>query len=90
HKIFDYRIKIQFLLKRAFWQGYSKKAMKKLVRDSMYEERGFLKNLVFKSVPELLKKRELQKLIYSNRKWIFVRFRTNRKIMEPYLQIVLV
>ena len=64
HKIFDYRIKLQFLLKRAFWQGYSKKAMKKLVRDSMYEERGFLKNLVVKSVPELLKKRELKKLIF--------------------------
>ena len=51
HKIVGERVKIRFLLNRAFWQGYSKRVMEKLSTDSLGEERSFLKNLIVKSVP---------------------------------------
>ena len=54
HKVFPERLKMTFLLKRAFWQGYSKRMMKELGY-SMDEESVFVKNLIFKSIPERLK-----------------------------------
>ncbi len=54
HKVFPERLKMIFLLKRAFWQGYSKRTMKELGY-SMDEESDFVKNLLFNSIPERLK-----------------------------------
>jgi GT2 family glycosyltransferase len=54
HKVFPERLKIRFLLKRAFWQGYSKRMMKELGY-SIEEESDFVKNLIFNSIPERLK-----------------------------------
>lgn len=54
HKVFPERLKIKFLLKRAFWQGYSKRMMKELGY-SIDEESDFARNLIFKSVPKRLK-----------------------------------
>lgn len=45
HKIFERRTKINFLVKRAFWQGYSKAVMEKVV-GKINEERNFLKYLL--------------------------------------------
>jgi len=50
HKIFERRTKISFLIKRAFWQGYSKAVMKRLGGD-IREERGYLNYLLLESVP---------------------------------------
>lgn len=44
HKIFTERTKITFLMRRAFWQGYSKRMMKEMGY-SMSVESDFLKNL---------------------------------------------
>ena len=44
HKIFTERTKVKFLLKRAFWQGYSKRMMEELGH-SMTVESDFIKNL---------------------------------------------
>ena len=46
HKIFSGRMKIKFLLRRAFWQGYSKRAMKEMGY-SMDVESDFLKNICY-------------------------------------------
>lgn len=54
HKVFPERLKMTFLLKRAFWQGYSKRMMKELGY-SMDEESTFAKDLIFKSISERLK-----------------------------------
>lgn len=54
HKVFPERLKIKFLLKRAFWQGYSKRMMKELGY-SIDEESDFARNLIFKSIPKRLK-----------------------------------
>ncbi len=54
HKVFPERLKVRFLLKRAFWQGYSKRMMKELGY-SIDEESDFVKNLIFLSIPERLK-----------------------------------
>ena len=54
HKVFPERLRMRFLLKRAFWQGYSKRMMKELGY-SIEEESDFVKNLIFKSIPERLK-----------------------------------
>jgi len=52
------------VVRRAFWQGYSKRVMKEMGY-SMSEESDFLRNLMFKSIPERLKKKgELKKLIF--------------------------
>jgi len=51
HKIYEYRTKPGWLLRRAFWQGYSKRAMEKLVPDSSSEESSQLKKLLFRFIP---------------------------------------
>ncbi|WP_276254269.1 glucosyl-dolichyl phosphate glucuronosyltransferase [Halomontanus rarus] len=51
HKVFEYRTDFRWLLERAFWQGYSKRAMEVLVPDSSDEEGDFLGQLLFDSVP---------------------------------------
>ncbi len=53
HKVFPERLRMQFLLRRAFWQGYSKRMMKELGY-SITEEQEFVKSL-FDSFTERLK-----------------------------------
>ncbi len=53
HKIFQYRTEPAWLLRRAFWQGYSKRAIEELeVEGPASEETAFLAHLVFSSVPQ--------------------------------------
>ncbi len=54
HKVFDYRTKPRWLADRAFWQGYSKRAMEGLVPDSTSEESAFLRRLLTEFVPDRL------------------------------------
>ncbi|WP_135535163.1 glucosyl-dolichyl phosphate glucuronosyltransferase [Halostella pelagica] len=56
HKVFEYRTDPVWLLKRAFWQGYSKRAMETLVPDSTGEESEFLGKLLFRFVPDRTKR----------------------------------
>jgi glycosyltransferase involved in cell wall biosynthesis len=51
HKIFDYRTDPKWLLKRAFWQGYSKRVMEQLIEESGDNEATFLKQLLGEFVP---------------------------------------
>ena len=52
HKVFEYRTDERWLLDRAFWQGYSKRAMETIVaEDATEEESAFLKQLLFRFVP---------------------------------------
>ncbi len=46
NKVFDYRIFSCWLVDRAFWQGYSKRAIESFVDDEVGEEEVFLKSLV--------------------------------------------
>lgn len=55
HKIFDYRTSPIWLLDRAFWQGYSKRAMEVLLPDSGDEESDFLGRLLSEFVPSRVK-----------------------------------
>jgi len=55
HKVFEYRTRPVWLLKRAFWQGYSKRAMEKLVPESGVEESAFLGNLFLWFMPDRLR-----------------------------------
>jgi len=55
HKVFEYRTDKRWLLDRAFWQGYSKRAMEDIVSgDSTEEEFSFLGQLLFSFVPSRL------------------------------------
>jgi glycosyltransferase involved in cell wall biosynthesis len=54
HKVFDYRTDPKWLLDRAFWQGYSKRAMAVLLPDSGDEESAFLGDLLTRYVPQRL------------------------------------
>jgi glycosyltransferase involved in cell wall biosynthesis len=56
HKVFGYRTELLWLLDRAFWQGYSKRAMKTLVPESGGEEDEFLRDLIMDFVPGRMKK----------------------------------
>ncbi|MCU4718448.1 glucosyl-dolichyl phosphate glucuronosyltransferase [Halapricum hydrolyticum] len=51
HKVFEYRTDPKWLLDRAFWQGYSKRAMEVLVGESSDEESDFLGALLGEYVP---------------------------------------
>lgn len=54
HKIYDYRTDLIWLGKRAFWQGYSKRAMETLVPGSSDEESQQLRRLLFEYIPHRL------------------------------------
>jgi len=54
HKVFDYRTDPRWLLDRAFWQGYSKRAMEVLLPESSGEETAFLGALLTDYVPQRL------------------------------------
>ena len=55
HKVFEYRTDLGWLLRRSFWQGYSKRAMEVLVPDSSDEETEFLGDLLFRFMPDRLR-----------------------------------
>ena len=55
HKVFEYRTKFRWLVDRAFWQGYSKRAMETLASESTGEESAFLRALVETHVPQRLR-----------------------------------
>lgn len=56
HKVFAYRTDLLWLLDRAFWQGYSKRAMETITPDSGGEESAFLQWLVMSYFPDHLKR----------------------------------
>jgi GT2 family glycosyltransferase len=51
HKVFGYRTDLGWLLKRAFWQGYSKRGLEHFVPESASPEESFLSDLVTTFVP---------------------------------------
>ena len=56
HKVFDYRKSRRWLVKRAFWQGYSKRALETLLPDAGTEEESdFLRFLVLEAFPGRVK-----------------------------------
>jgi glycosyltransferase involved in cell wall biosynthesis len=56
HKIFDYRTRTGWLLRRAFWQGYSKRAVETLGSEGPGDaESDFLRHLAVDSVPGRLR-----------------------------------
>jgi glycosyltransferase involved in cell wall biosynthesis len=55
HKIFAYRLETAWLLRRAFWQGYSKRALDTLGGEGPADaEADFLKHLALSSLPRRL------------------------------------
>jgi glycosyltransferase involved in cell wall biosynthesis len=52
HKVFEYRTQLGWLLRRAFWQGYSKRAMEVLVPESNTEESAYLVDLLLQYMPD--------------------------------------
>ncbi|RLM70771.1 glycosyltransferase family 2 protein [Halorubrum sp. Atlit-8R] len=55
HKVFNYRTEFRWLTDRAFWQGYSKRAMESFVEDEGGEEGMYLYLLITDFVPQRLK-----------------------------------
>jgi glycosyltransferase involved in cell wall biosynthesis len=51
HKIFDYRTDPWWLLDRAFWQGYSKHVMERVLKTDDDGKRTYLKQLMLEFVP---------------------------------------
>lgn len=51
HKIYKYRTEPKWLIKRALWQGYSKRAMETLVPESSNEESKQLRRLLLSYIP---------------------------------------
>jgi glycosyltransferase involved in cell wall biosynthesis len=51
HKVFEYRTELRWLMDRAFWQGYSKRAMESFVDDERGEESEFLRYLLLTATP---------------------------------------
>ena len=51
HKVFDYRTGLRWLLRRAFWQGYSKRAMQTIAPSAQDDEQAFLDDLLRTFLP---------------------------------------
>jgi len=58
HKIPPSKVKVKMLLRRAFYQGYSKALLRKLnpSADSIVTERSYLKTLLLKYIPQRMKR----------------------------------
>ncbi|ACM56660.1 glucosyl-dolichyl phosphate glucuronosyltransferase [Halorubrum lacusprofundi] len=56
HKVFEYRTEFRWLVDRAFWQGYSKRAMESFVEDEGGEEGAFLKYILTNTTPRRVKR----------------------------------
>ncbi len=52
HKVFEYRLDNWWLLKRAFWQGYSKRVMARLLPTAGTAESRFLRQLLVQFIPQ--------------------------------------
>jgi len=65
HKVFEYRTELRWLLDRAFWQGYSKRAMEVLVERGSGDEEMFLRKLVTEFIPRRIS-RLLRNPSFSN------------------------
>ncbi|TQQ80272.1 glucosyl-dolichyl phosphate glucuronosyltransferase [Halonotius roseus] len=67
HKVFEYRTKFWWLVDRAFWQGYSKRAMKTYVKTGGDDENEFLLRLLREFIPHrlqrIVKKRSQKELL---------------------------
>ena len=55
HKVFQYRTEFRWLLDRAFWQGYSKRAMETLLDHNDGEEEEFLTRLIIDFTPSRIR-----------------------------------
>ncbi len=55
HKVFQYRTEVDWLLRRAFWQGYSKRAMQSIAPSSGDDEQAFLTDLLGEFLPRRLR-----------------------------------
>jgi glycosyltransferase involved in cell wall biosynthesis len=55
HKVFEYRTEFRWLVDRAFWQGYSKRAMESFVKDEGGEENEFLRYLLLAATPNYIR-----------------------------------
>lgn len=55
HTVFAYRTRVTWLLQRAFWQGYSKRAVETIGGDRGDDERDYLRHLAFESLPRRLR-----------------------------------
>lgn len=66
HRVYEYRTDRGWLLKRSFWQGYSKHRMEEMISESTDTERAFVSDLLTQFVPnrllELLKKPSIEKV----------------------------
>jgi glycosyltransferase involved in cell wall biosynthesis len=62
HKIYDFRTDPVFLLKRAFWQGVSKRGMQAYSETELDSEADYLQRLLTKAIPE-----QIKKLLIGNR-----------------------
>jgi glycosyltransferase involved in cell wall biosynthesis len=51
HRLFDYRGDFRWLVKRAFWQGFSKRIFNVLYPDAPNDEGEFLNNLLLRWIP---------------------------------------
>ncbi len=52
HKVYPYRTELGWLVRRCFWQGYSKRVLETLVPNSTGKEYDFLKQLLVRFAPE--------------------------------------
>ncbi len=55
HRVYEYRTERMWLLKRSFWQGYSKRVMEKRLPGSTETERAFVSDLLTRFVPDRAK-----------------------------------
>jgi len=75
HKVFEYRTEFRWLVDRAFWQGYSKRAMETYIETDNDEENEFLLRLLSEFIPHRLQKsitqRSQEELLQIITLWIF-------------------
>jgi glycosyltransferase involved in cell wall biosynthesis len=72
HKVFKYRTEPGWLLRRAFWNGYSKRGMEVLVPDSSDVETEFLGALLFRFMPDRLRNAIAERSLIEAQKFVML------------------
>jgi glycosyltransferase involved in cell wall biosynthesis len=55
HKVYPYRMRLWWLLRRCFWQGYSKRLLAQVTPATLTTERSFLRELAQTAIPARLR-----------------------------------
>ena len=74
HRVYDYRLSLRFIVRRAYWEGYAKAILNRLYRSNnknvLYPEYQLLRHILLRLIPESLKLIVQQPITALRKLWV--------------------